>query len=260
MMSFDIIGSKEKAVAIVEIPEGKDEVEIAEEIMRKHKNVKSVLKKASARKGTFRTRKLELIKGEKNTEVLHIESGCKFKLDPRKVYFSPREGTERLRIASTVKPHETILVMFAGVGPYPIIITKKNPSINKVIAIELNPHAYRYMIENIRINKLSEKIIPILGDVREKCRDWFNKCDRVVMPLPHEAEKFLNIGVKCLKRKGFIHLYFIEKEEKVDEKVKELISRIKRKVSYKVRKVLPYAPRVNKYCLDLALNTQPRLE
>lgn len=255
MTSFDIIGSKEKAVAIVEVPDEKNEISIAEEIMKKHKNVKSVLKKASARKGTFRTRKLKLIKGEENTEVLHMESGCKFKLDPKKVYFSPREGTERLRIASMTKSDETILVMFAGIGPYPTIIAKKNPLIKKVIAIELNPEAYQYMIENIRINKLSEKIIPILGDVREKCKDWYGKCDRIIMPLPHEAEKFLNIAVKCLKRKGFIHLYFIEKEEKVNEKVKELISGIKRKVSYKIRKVLPYAPRVNKYCLDLFLNT-----
>ena len=51
-ISFDIIGSREKAVAIVEIPEElkSKENQIAEQILKEHKNVKSVLKKLSERK------------------------------------------------------------------------------------------------------------------------------------------------------------------------------------------------------------------
>ena len=253
MISFDIIGSREKAVAIVEIPEEKEkkEIEIAKRIMKKHKNVKSVLKKTSERKGTFRLRELKLITGEENTEVLHVESGCKFKLDPKKVYFSPREGTERLRISGMAKPEETILVMFAGVGPFPIIIAKKQPLIRKIIAVEINPEAYRYMVENVRLNKVAHKVIPLLGDVREECKDWYGKCDRVIMPLPHEAEDFLDIAIRCLKKKGVIHLYVIEREEKITERAKNIIKKMKKKVEYRVRKILPYAPRTNKYCLDI---------
>lgn len=43
--SFEIIGSKEKAVAIVEIPKGEDERKIAEEIMKNNKNVKICFEK-----------------------------------------------------------------------------------------------------------------------------------------------------------------------------------------------------------------------
>jgi tRNA (guanine37-N1)-methyltransferase len=255
--SYDIIGSKEKAVAIIEIPADlqKKEKEIANQILVRHKNVKSVLKKISERKGKFRITEYELLAGDENTEVIHKENYCIFKLDPKLVYFSPREGTERLRISKIVKPKETILVMFSGIGPYSIIIAKNQPKVNKIISIEINPVAFECMKENIRLNRVGEKIIPILGDVKEKCKDWFGKCHRVVMPLPHDAQKFLGLAFKCLKSHGAIHLYIIEKEEHIEIRVKKIIDsfqkKIKRKVSYKIRKVLPYAPRVNKYCVDI---------
>jgi len=259
--SYDIIGSKEKAVAIVEIPEDlqKKEKEIVDEILTRHKNVKSVLKKISERKGTFRISEYELLAGDENTEVIHKENYCSFKLDPRLVYFSSREGTERLRIANNVKPKETVMLMFAGICAYAIIIAKKQPKIDKIISIEINPNAFEYMKENIRLNRLGEKIIPILGDVKQKCKDWFGKCDRVIMPLPHEAWSFFEIAHECLKRKGgFIHLYTIENEDIVEDEVKKTINNLKKKINkkikFKIRKVLPYSPRTNKYCIDLELS------
>ena len=262
--SYDIIGSREKAVAIVEIPDElkKEEKKIAKLIMERHKNVKSVLKKISERKGIFRTRKYKLLMGERNTEVTHIEHDCKFRSDPRKVYFSLREGTERFRISRMIKPSENLLVMFSGVGPYPIIIAKKQPKV-KVVAIEINPKAYEYMKKNIAMNKLGDKIIPILGNVKKECKNFYGKFDRVVMPLPHKGFKFLLIAYKCLKSEGgVIHLYVIEKEENVLNKVKKIMDdfkkKIKRNVKYSLRKVLPYAPRTNKYCVDIKLQTKSR--
>ena len=259
--SYDIIGSREKAVAIVEIPDElkNKEKEIAEEILKRHKNVKSVLKKISSRKGTFRTRKYEFLLGDKNTEVIHIEHGCKLKLDPQKVYFSSREGTERLRISGIVKPKEIVMVMFAGIGPYSIMIAKKQPKVKKIISIEINPIAVEYMKENIRLNRVGDKVIPLLGDVKEGCKEWFGKCDRVIMPLPQDAWNFFDIAYKCLKKKGgFIHLYTIEKENIVEDETKKTINTLKkkinRKIKFKIRKVLPYSPRTNKYCIDLEIS------
>jgi len=257
--SYDIIGSKEKAVAIVEIPEDlqKKEKEIANQILTRHKNVKSILKKVSERKGIHRTTEYELLAGDPNTEVIHKEHYCKFKLDPKLVYFSPREGTERLRIANQVKPKETVMLMFAGIGVYAIIIAKKQPKVDKIISIEINPSAYEYMKENIRINKLGNKIFPILGDVKVKSKEWYGEFDRVIMPLPHNAWKFLDSAFKCLKSHGIIHMYIIEKEENIKNKVREIMNKfsnkIKRKPSYKIKKVLPYAPRTYKYRVDIKI-------
>ncbi|MEM5792817.1 MAG: class I SAM-dependent methyltransferase family protein [Candidatus Aenigmatarchaeota archaeon] len=249
LKSYDIIGSREKAIAIIEKMENPEE--FAKKIIEKHKNVKTVLMKLTERSGIERTRDYKIILGEKNTEIKHKESGCIFKLDPTKVYFSVREGTERLRIASMVKPNETVLVMFAGVGPYPIIIAKKQKKINKIFSIEINPIAFEYMKENIKLNKVENKIDLFLGDVKEVSHKFFGLCDRVVMPLPHEAKNYINEAERCLKNKGFIHLYFIASESKVDEEVEKIIEKIKTNFQYTVKKVLPYSPRTYKYCLDI---------
>jgi len=257
--SYDVIGSREKAVAIIEIPENlqKKEKEIANQILLRHKNVKSVLKKLSERKGTFRIKEYKLLAGDTNTEIIHKENYCSFKLDPKLVYFSPREGTERLRIASHVKPKETIMLMFAGIGVYAIIIAKKQPKVDKIICVEINSAAFGYMKENIRLNRVGAKIIPILGDVKEKCKDWFGKCDRVIMPLPQNAWNFFDIAYKCLKYNGVIHMYVIEKEKNVKEKIELIIEKfskkIKKNISYKINRVLPYAPRTYKYCVDIKI-------
>jgi len=255
--SYEIIGSREKAVAIVEIPEGLQKKKIANQILTRHKNVKSILRKISERKGIHRITEYELLAGNSNTEVIHKEHYCKFKLDPKLVYFSPREGTERIRIANQVKPKETIMLMFAGIGAYAIITAKKQPKVKKIISVEINPSSYEYMKENIRLNKLSDKIIPILGDVKSECKGWYGKCNRVIMPLPYDAWKFLDLAFKCLRSDGIIHMYIIEREENVEKKVKSIIDKfskkIKRKTKYRIKKTLPYAPRTYKYCVDIKI-------
>ncbi|MCD6590956.1 MAG: class I SAM-dependent methyltransferase family protein [Candidatus Aenigmarchaeota archaeon] len=251
--SFDIVGD----ACIIEIP---DEIihrkkDIINAIREIHPNLKTIYRKVSERKGAYRLRELELIYGEAK-EVTHREHGCIFRFDPRKVYFSPRESTERQRIAKLVNPNEVVMVMFAGAGPYAITIAKKRPKVKKVYAIELNPDAYKYMIDNIRINKVGDKVLPILGDVEIKCPDFFGKCDRVVMPLPKGAYQYLTLAAQCLKKKGgFVHYYFWSSDEAIDdikEIVKADIESVGRKVKkMDVRKVLPYAPKTWKFCMDV---------
>jgi hypothetical protein len=94
--SFDVIGSKGWAVAVIEIPEELEPYgrQVGEALIRVQRNVKSVLSKGTERMGEFRVREMRLLAGDSNTEVLHKESGCIFKVDPAKAYFSPRESTE----------------------------------------------------------------------------------------------------------------------------------------------------------------------
>ena len=259
---FDVVGSKEKAVAMVEIGEVEEagEKEIAEEIMRKNKNVKSVLKKESGREGEYRTRKYKLIAGDKNTEVLHKEHGYSLRLDPQKVYFSVREGTERQRIAKRVKAGEFVIVMFAGIGPYAIAIAKRQPDVGKVVAVEINPDAVEYMKHNVRINKLSHKIVPVLGDVRKVCEKWYGKCDRIVMPLPLGAGDFLDVAVRCAKGGATVHLYGWGNKADGDiyaaleKTIKTVLKNLS--LSYNItdrRIVLPYAPGKFKVCIEFKI-------
>ncbi len=206
--SFDILGSKQRAVAIVELQEGLEAYEeaIAEAVMRVQKNVVSVLAKESAREGNYRVRKLRLLKGNPDTEVVHRESGCHFRLDPRNVYFSTRESNERNRIISTIVDGEEILVMFSGVGPLPIRIAKARPGV-RATAVELNLYAHNYCVENIHMNRVADRVETIQGDVREVCPRLGRRFDRVLMPLPKGAYRFLDVATPLLKDGGTLSLY-----------------------------------------------------
>ncbi|MEM2298758.1 MAG: class I SAM-dependent methyltransferase family protein [Thermofilaceae archaeon] len=258
--SYDIIGSRSGAVAIVEFPEDAPphvrEV-VAKTLLELHRNVRVVLEKLSERRGVYRLREYRVLAGEGSTEVVHIEHGVRLKLDPSKVYFSPREATERVRVASQVKPGEFVMVMFAGVGPYALMIAKKQPQVAKIVAIELNPVAYNYMVENIRLNRVEDKVLPVLGDVKEEARRWYGVCDRVVMPLPKGAHEFLDRAFQCLKPEGgVIHFYHWSLEQDLYSEAYALIEReaMLRNANIKVldaRVVSEYAPRVYKVCLDV---------
>jgi tRNA (guanine37-N1)-methyltransferase len=258
---YDVIGSKGKAIAIIEVRDDDAEAglekALAERIMKRNKHIVSVLKKESAREGEFRIREYSLIAGDDNTEVLHMENGYKLLLDPQLVYFSNRESTERVRIASQVQPGEVVMVMFAGIGPYAIAIAKAQSDVQKIIAVEINSEAVRYMEHNIRINKLSHKIVPVQGDVRDTCEPWYGKCDRVVMPLPLGAGGFLDVAAKCAKHGAVVHLYGWGNEADgnvyaATEKAIEGFAK-KNSVRYEIvgmRRVLPYAPGRYKVCVE----------
>ncbi|MBI4447798.1 class I SAM-dependent methyltransferase family protein [Candidatus Woesearchaeota archaeon] len=255
--ALDLLGSREKAVAIIEIPKelNKKAKLIAESILQMHKNVKTVLVKASEREGVFRTRKLKWLAGEKNCVVAHKEYGCLFKLDPKKVYFSQRESTERQRIAEQVKPRETVIVMFSGVAPYAVIIAKKQPLIEKVYAVELNPEGHKFAEENVRINHLGAKVFPLLGDVKEVCPK-LGIVDRIIMPLPKGAYQFLNLALSLLNKGGVLHFYywgsepnlFLDAEKIVNEEAKKMNKKI---IILNEKKVLPYGPKKWKIVLDV---------
>ena len=206
--SFDVIGSKGRAVAVIEIPKEIESYEhdIAEALMRVQRNVKSVLSKGTERSGEFRIREMKLLTGDPNTEVIHRESGCAFKVDPTKAYFSPRESTEREKISSVVSSGEDVLVMFSGVGPFPICIAKRQPA-SRCVAVELNPDAHMYCLENIKLNKVSDRVSAVLGDVREVCTKLGMTFDRVLMPLPKGAYAFLDVSIPMVKPGGILHFY-----------------------------------------------------
>ncbi|UCG95339.1 MAG: class I SAM-dependent methyltransferase family protein [archaeon] len=255
--SFDIVGSREKAVAIIEVPEElrKKEKIIGEALLRVHKNVVSVLRKSSERRGEFRLREYRLIAGSRNTEVLHRESGCRFLLDPRKTYFSVREGTERERIAKQVKDGEKILVMFGGVAPFAIVIAKNKDT--RIYSVEINPEAHKYACENVLLNRVGNRVVPVLGDVREVCKILGQKFDRILMPLPEKAWSFLDMALPCSKPGGVIYLYgFEDKGSKdLEKKAKTAAKKTKTKIRIlRKRKVLPYGPGTFKVCLEIKVS------
>lgn len=200
--SFDIIGD----IVILEIPEDLDEYkQLIGEAALKFTKRKAVYRKKSEIKGIIRTRELEHIAGEDVSETVHQEFGCKLILDVKKVYFSPRLATERKRVADSVKDNEIIVDMFAGVAPFPVLIARNHDV--EIYSIDINPDAYYYAKKNISLNKVKDKVIPILGDVREVLENKEIKADRIIMNLPGTAYEFLDSAMSSIKDNGIIHYY-----------------------------------------------------
>jgi tRNA (guanine37-N1)-methyltransferase len=251
--SFDIIGD----IAIIEVPKKlvRKEKLIAESLMRVHRNLKSVYKKLGPMEGVYRTRKLKFLAGEKRTVTEYRENGCRFRLDVAKVYFTPRLSFERRRIAEQVRPGENILAMFAGVGPFPVAIAKMQPHV-KIHAVELNPDAFRYMEENIRLNRMQETITPVLGDVKDVIpKEFVNSADRILMPLPKGAEKFLGEAFLAARKNCIIHLYQFAPEKNPFEDAEKLVINEARLSGRKAevvgkRVVRPFAPGVVQVVVD----------
>ncbi|RLI92297.1 MAG: class I SAM-dependent methyltransferase family protein [Candidatus Altiarchaeales archaeon] len=251
--AFDIIGD----IAIIEIPDELSDRKhiIGETLIDIFKNINVVANKIEKINTEFRTRNLEIIAGENRTETIHKEYNCLYKLDITKAYFSPRLGNERFRIASQVKRNERVLVMFAGVGPYAILIAKISKP-REVCAIELNPVAFEYMLENIKLNRVEVRAFN--GDVRE-ITPRIGKFDRIVMPLPKDAGNFLDIALPALNKNGIIHFYdFSESERMSIEKVKKIC----RRLGYEIEilnsvRCGSYSPRIYRICIDFRLTSQP---
>lgn len=256
-IAYDLIGSRETgAVAIIEVPEGVDPISLAEEVMRRHPHVKSVLRKSGGREGVYRIRPLELIAGSEDTEVIHKEHGYKLKLDPRLVYFSPREAAERQFLSELVEDGELVLVMFAGVGPYAIAIAIKKDV--QVVGVEMNPVAAKYFQENVRINKLSHKVFPVEGDVAYVVPAMSGRFDRVIMPLPMGAYQYVRQALAALREgRGVIHFYYWGGGDALREAEalfrREAISMGLEASSVGYRIVSSYAPRTDKIRIDFSV-------
>ncbi|MCW4047088.1 MAG: class I SAM-dependent methyltransferase family protein [Candidatus Bathyarchaeota archaeon] len=220
--SFDVVGD----IAIIKLPcaSSVEAQTAAKAIMSVHRNVKTVLLQASPVAGELRLRGLTHVAGENKTRTVHREFGCLFSVDVAECYFSPRLSHERMRIARLVKPDETVVNMFAGVGCFSIIIAKHS-KVAKVFSIDLNPAAVRFMQENIRLNRVYDKVTPLLGDSKDIInRQLRHVADRVLMPLPEKALAYLPCAVSALKSSGgWIHYHGFEhaaKTESPTEKVK----------------------------------------
>ncbi|WXG42762.1 MAG: class I SAM-dependent methyltransferase family protein [Promethearchaeati archaeon SRVP18_Atabeyarchaeia-1] len=224
--SFDVIGD----IAIIEVARGLDSVKrlIAEAIIEVHRGVKTVLCKSGAVDGQYRVRSYEHVLGEARTVTTHREHGCQYVLDVTKVYFSPRLATEHLRVASQVSPKEIVIDMFAGVGPFAILIAKKKGAV--VHAIDVNPDAVRYIKMNCRLNKVERLVDPILGDARVVIsRNLAGIADRIIMNLPSASLEFMDAACSALKPGGgVLHSYqFQSGSDPIGDAVEALRVRLK---------------------------------
>ncbi|MBD3214792.1 MAG: class I SAM-dependent methyltransferase family protein [Candidatus Lokiarchaeota archaeon] len=168
--------------------------------------------------GQFREpERIEYIAGKKDPVVEHKEHGVVYRFNIKKIMFSKGNINERKHLASLVKSGEVIVDMFAGIGyfslPIAILADPKD-----IYSIELNPTAYKYLVENIQLNNVQEVVHPIHGNCKEevlRLSEEGIKADRIIMGVFPAPKDYIEEALTLVKNSGtIIHYEGIADREK----------------------------------------------
>ena len=253
--AFDEIGD----IVVIRLQEGVSEFEreIGEAILRWSPKVRTVAVDEGVQ-GELRIRKVRVVAGEAKTRAEHVEFGLRYLVDVERAYFSPRLGSERRRVADQVQEGEVVVDMFAGVGPYSILIARTREP-RAVHAIDANPAAVELLRENVRRNRAEvvvhegagQDVLPRLAPV-----------DRVIMDLPQSAAEFLAAAATSMKDGGVVNFYTIVERARVDDAKEEAVARVRpggREAEILgARVVRGYSPGKVQLALDLRITSAAR--
>jgi tRNA (guanine37-N1)-methyltransferase len=232
--SFNVLGN----IAVVNF-HGKikkfDKLKFANGILKKNKNIKTVLEKSRKFSGRLRKMQTKCLAGEKTKEVLYRENGCVFRFNVDTTYFSPRLSNERKEISSLIKKGGKVLVMFAGVAPFPVVIAKKSRA-EKIYSNEINREANKYAKINLELNGVRNKVEFINGDIKRialSLKRKKEKFDVIVMPRPNLKETFLKQAFMLSKKKTRIYYYDFCKADEINlivNKIKKQAKKFRKKI------------------------------
>ncbi len=229
---------------------------IGEKTLEYDQRILSVAVKTGPTEGTTRLPSYVLVAGDCNTITTHIESGVKFRLDPLLLTFSGGNRRERTRLSKLVKDDEIVVDMFSCVGQFALHIAKRTNA--EVTAIEINPEAYQFLLENIKLNGLESRVTALLGD----CREFHPKrtASRVVMGYLHNTIEYLPFALETiLEDGGFIHMHMNSPESTLTDVIEE-IEQVCRNYGYSsttsVQHIKNYSPGMGHYVFDIAVTSE----
>ena len=256
LVDFHVSYERLGEVVIIDEDDPKRARKLAAAIQKSDIPVKTVLNRASKIQGVERIRDWEILVGEE-TEVLHREYGCEFALDLAAVYFSPRLATERHRVVEQVEAGEQVVDMFAGVGPFAIPFAKRGAD---VVGVDINETAIEYLRENAERNGVSDRVTAIHGDVADVATEYEDWADRLVMNLPHSADKFLDSAVTLAGEECLVHYYDIQHQDDLfgpgERAIREAAAPEYDVEVVETRRVRSYAPREYNVVLDVRLTRE----
>ena len=93
---------------------------------------------------------------------------------------------------------------------------------------------------NVQINKVEDRVFPILGDAREITKtNLKGKADRVIMNLPETAIDFVDAACNAIKPEGgIVHFYGFVRAPDSIENLKQRFSELVEKNGRQVEKYL----------------------
>jgi tRNA wybutosine-synthesizing protein 2 len=169
--------------------------------------VGAVLRRAGETMGEFRLPHLELIVGkDAHTEV--IEYGIRYRLDAQHILFARGNRTERHRAGTETRPGEVVADLFAGIGYFtlPAAVTGRA---GRVWAVEKNPAAFEFLLENVRRNGVADRVTCLRGDNREVDLP-LGTFDRVFLGYLPSSVRWIPRAITLLKPGGgTLHVHLV---------------------------------------------------
>uniref|UniRef100_A0A1I7UVT9 tRNA (guanine(37)-N1)-methyltransferase n=1 Tax=Caenorhabditis tropicalis TaxID=1561998 RepID=A0A1I7UVT9_9PELO len=133
---------------------------IAEVLLNKVVNCKTVVQKGNIITNVYRNLDLELLAGEMNYVTEVKETGLRFKMDFSKVYWNSRLSHEHERVSGMFNNQSLVYDACCGIGPFVLPATmKKKPK--RVMANDLNPESVHWLKVNIDLNKIKKDKIEV---------------------------------------------------------------------------------------------------
>jgi len=210
--SWAVIGS----VVLVEIGDAPRPHEIGDALLTMHGEADTVLARGPI-SGTHREPDVEVIAGEGDTHTVHREHGIEYGLDLSKVMFSPGNKAERARMGETVESDERVLDMFAGIGYFTLPMAVAGA---EVVAIEHNPDAFQFLLENAMRNGVQDRVQAYRADNRDVLAEGLDSfgesptVDRIIMgyydatePDDEDGFTYLDPAIDALAPGGTIHVH-----------------------------------------------------
>jgi len=202
--------------------------------------------------GPWRQPEVEVLVGDE-TETVHTEDGIRFRLDVARVMFSSGNLPERMRMGGVVRVGETVVDLFAGVGYFALPMAVHGRAA-RVVACEENPTAFRYLEENVRLNR-AWAVEPRFGDCRQTAPSGV--ADRVVMGYL-DAEEYLDVAMRAAKDECVLHYHESTPVEEVPRGPWSRVESTAKRAGFRpellaVHKIKSYAPRIRHIVLDVRL-------
>jgi tRNA wybutosine-synthesizing protein 2 len=211
--SWAVLGS----VVLVDVGDAPRPADVGEALLAIHGGADTVVARGGIA-GPHREPAVEVIAGEGDTETVHTEHGTSYAMDLAEVMFSPGNKAERARMGDVVTAEERVVDAFAGIGYFTLPMARAGAT---VTAIERNPVAFRYLLENVRLNDVEDRVRPYRAD----CRDVLSVAgshqegdpdrpqaagpilaDRLVLG-HYDAHEYLDDALAALAPDGVVHLH-----------------------------------------------------
>jgi len=217
--------------------------------------VAAVLRHASRTEGDHRAPVVERIAGDR-TETEVVEHGVRYRFDAAAIMFAAGNQAERARIGALVRPGESVVDLFAGIG-YFALPAAVHGRARSVVAVEANPVAHGYLVENARRNGVGDRITPILGDNRVVELPE-GTADRVILGWLPSAVAWIPRAVTCARPTATLHVHLVAEVRvapaTIAATVRAAVERTERPVDDAVvRRVKPYGPGRDHVVVDVRL-------